>query len=276
MVLEKDYLDEDPIMNSQIYYCASFCTIGDTQKKEIVQELSKKHMYSYDKINSIITDFMNIENPKRALKVRGSFRTMKEAEKRSEMLRMNDPDFHIFVGEVGKWCHFNPDPNCIEKEDYTEEGLNNLVKGYKVEKMKSKQHFEQRKRDMMEKAMQEGTPEGQEMLMKEKEPIQVVENRLENTMQAIDEYKEKIADAERLYKLYSEKLTMMKQQEADGEKFPTMDEITDTIKKRDLPDLSTIDLEKEVAEIETLDSDTKEDLEAIRSIEANRDYDKIR
>ena len=38
----------------------------------------------------------------RGLKIRGVYNTQEEANKRAEYLQKIDPNFHVFVGEVGK------------------------------------------------------------------------------------------------------------------------------------------------------------------------------
>ena len=61
---------------------------------------------------------------------------------------------------------WSTDKNCIKNKVQ--------LKGYKQNRMKTKQHYDQRKRDMMEKAIQEGTPEGQQQLMQADEPVEAV------------------------------------------------------------------------------------------------------
>ena len=41
-----------------------------------------------------------------------------------------DPNFNIYVGEVGKWLPFNPDVNGIQNNEYLNEGLNDMMKAY--------------------------------------------------------------------------------------------------------------------------------------------------
>ena len=43
-----------------------------------------------------------------------------------------DNTFHVFVGQVGFWLPWDPEPSNISDEEYTESQLNDLVKNYKL------------------------------------------------------------------------------------------------------------------------------------------------
>ena len=67
----------------------------------------------------------------RGLKVRGVFGNQEEAVARSKKLQRNDPIHNIFVGELGKWLPWDPEPKDIAEQEYAEDQLNQLMKGYK-------------------------------------------------------------------------------------------------------------------------------------------------
>ena len=83
----------------------------------------------------------------RGLKVRGTYSSQQEAIARSKKLQRSDPIHNIFVGEVGKWLPWDPDPNSVNEQEYAEDQLNTLMKKYK-ENEESRQEFynEQRKK----------------------------------------------------------------------------------------------------------------------------------
>ena len=124
---EIDCLSEDPVLSGQKYVCLSFI---------LPDNLKKKDGSSYDV---------------RGIKVRGVFETMEEAQKRCEQIRKFDPNFHVFVGEVGKWLPWNDNPENAKKEDYANKELNKLMNDYLSEQAKAKEYHEVRKRDMIEK-----------------------------------------------------------------------------------------------------------------------------
>ena len=93
----------------------------------------------------------------RGLKVRGVFGTKEEADKRAEDLQKMDPDFDVFVGEVGKWLPWDPDPNSVTDQVYQEKGLNDLVKGYK-ENLEKTKHLQKLRTEEAKAANKEQVP----------------------------------------------------------------------------------------------------------------------
>jgi len=67
----------------------------------------------------------------RGLKIRGVFGSQEEAIAKSKKLQRNDPIHNIFVGELGKWLPWDPNPKDIAEQEYAEDQLNQLMKGYK-------------------------------------------------------------------------------------------------------------------------------------------------
>jgi hypothetical protein len=101
----------------------------------------------------------NFQTSIRGLKVRGVFDTLDEAKNRSEFLKKVDNKFDIFIGQVGCWCPWSPNPNDLQNQEYSETQLNTLMKKYK-ENMENKDIvFEQRKQqhiDIAKKSVSEG------------------------------------------------------------------------------------------------------------------------
>jgi len=67
----------------------------------------------------------------RGLKVRGVYASQAEAVARSKKLQRLDKVHNIFVGEVGKWLPWDPEPGEVSEQEYAEEQLNTLMKKYK-------------------------------------------------------------------------------------------------------------------------------------------------
>jgi len=94
--------------------------------------------------NWVCVSFLSPEGIKncsiRGLKIRGVYETKEQANKRADELKAEDEDFHVFVGEVGKWLAWDPDPNSVEDQQYQEKELNDLMKAYRdnLEKTKKK------------------------------------------------------------------------------------------------------------------------------------------
>jgi chromosome segregation ATPase len=123
-----DYLDEDPVISTQKY-----CVISVLTPKNFVDIDNKSTMYTF--------------------KVRGSYETVEEAQKRIQYLNSIDSNVNIYLAEVGKWCPFDDDPEKAKDAVYKDEELNRLMQGYKENQEKGKQLFEQRKAEMVAKAL---------------------------------------------------------------------------------------------------------------------------
>jgi len=85
----------------------------------------------------------------RGLKVRGVYASQEEAVARSKKLQRNDTLHNIFVGEIGKWLPWNPDPKDVAEQEYAEEKLNTLMKKYK-ENENAREEYEREKRSNMQ------------------------------------------------------------------------------------------------------------------------------
>ena len=101
--------------------------------------LIKKYVEKYGHKNCI-----------RAIKIRGSYRNLEQAQKRAKQLQQID-DFNVFVGEVGKWGPFNPiNINDVDAE-YLDDRLNELIHKNKEELCHKELLFNDRKRKLQNK-----------------------------------------------------------------------------------------------------------------------------
>ena len=95
------------------------------------------------------------------LKVRGVYDTRREADLSTKNLQRKDQSFDVFVGQVGYWLPWDPDGNKLEDQEYLNNDLNNLVKGYKSNDtkkicfIKSKKLKERRKQCLLVKDYEE-------------------------------------------------------------------------------------------------------------------------
>ncbi len=121
-----DALTEDPPIPNQSWFCVSFLS------PEGIQNCSL-----------------------RSLKVRGSYSSRQEAEDRADYLRKHDPDYDIFVGEIGKWCPWDPDPNSQEAGEtiHHDAKMQELHKNYLENKKKAAIQEAERKREMTQEAV---------------------------------------------------------------------------------------------------------------------------
>lgn len=123
-----DYLVEDSINPSnQKYVCISFLT----PEKE-------------DKITLS------------GIKIRGCFEDYDEACKHAKKLQEVDEYFNVYVGEVGKWLPFDPNPDSefVKDSEYANDKLNDIMKKYQENQEKSKLFHEHQKNEQIKKNLQ--------------------------------------------------------------------------------------------------------------------------
>jgi hypothetical protein len=118
-----DYLKEDKPIPGQLWVCMSFLSPEGIKNCSI-----------------------------RGIKVRGVFNSKQEADEHAKELQKIDSDFHVFVGEMGKWLPWDPEPNDVADQHYYEKELNDLMKGYKDNLQKASKVQEERKEQMIKNA----------------------------------------------------------------------------------------------------------------------------
>ena len=89
------------------------------------------------------------------MKIRGVFEQQSEAVDYIKRLIRIDPTFDIFVCEMYNWCLVPPDPEMITNQTYQDETLNTIIGEYRKNQIYAKEHFEERKREMVEQAADE-------------------------------------------------------------------------------------------------------------------------
>lgn len=117
-----DYLTEDTILpRDQKFICMSF--LSDKDKKTSLS----------------------------GIKLRGAFNTYEEACEHAKKLQSIDQYFNVFVGEMGKWLPFdpNPDSELVNDSQYANAELNTMMKSYIENQEKSKIFHEQRKQELV-------------------------------------------------------------------------------------------------------------------------------
>ena len=89
------------------------------------------------------------------MKIRGVFELQTEAVDYIKRLIRIDPTFDIFICEMYNWCLVPPDPEMISNQTYKNETLNNIIGEYRKNQIYAKEHFEERKRELVEQAADE-------------------------------------------------------------------------------------------------------------------------
>ena len=89
------------------------------------------------------------------MKIRGVFDQQQEAIEYVKRLIRIDPTFDIYVCDMYNWCLVPPDPEQIANQQYQDETLNSIISEYRKNQIYAKEHFEERKRELMEQAADE-------------------------------------------------------------------------------------------------------------------------
>lgn len=179
---------EDVLKNKECYYFSKFLskfgkdvnTLFDGIKnkypeaEDLIKTVKTNHAYIFDEnemneqynffksVNGseIEADFHknnNFQTSMRGIKIRGVFDTIDEAKNRSQFLKKVDNKFDIYIAQVGCWIPWNPNPNDLQDQEYSETQLNTLMKQYKKNMENRDEVFEARKTECINK--QASSPE---------------------------------------------------------------------------------------------------------------------
>jgi hypothetical protein len=123
---------------------------------EKVAEMYEDWKYSREEdLESEFQEKNDFHTTMRGVKVRGVYDTHREATVRAQVLQRRDPNFHVFVGQVGYWLPWDPTADKIQEQEYQESQLNTLVKKYNENIEQRNDHFEEVKREKLEKIRKE-------------------------------------------------------------------------------------------------------------------------
>jgi hypothetical protein len=172
-----DYLEVDGSIPGQNYVCLSFVSPENImESKEAfkvskflqsyckdqdlnLDEVMKKYTdYTYKYQDELQKDFderNKFQTNIRGLKVRGTYSTRDEAEKRAKSLQSLDSDFHVFVGQVGYWLPWDPCADKVQEEHYINDQLNEMMEKYKENNINRDIFYEEEKREKIKAAKEE-------------------------------------------------------------------------------------------------------------------------
>jgi hypothetical protein len=92
------------------------------------------------------------------LKVRGVYDTYNEALNRAKTLQKLDPSFNVYVGQVGFWLPWDPEPHAVADQEYADEQLNTLMKKYRENEATRDELYAAEKVSRMGNAKVKGAP----------------------------------------------------------------------------------------------------------------------
>jgi len=203
---------EDVIRNKEVYYLEKYLSkfsmdvtnlfdnlcLKYPEQEDMLKQIRENHLHllngeelerdfkffkqqSSEQVEKDYLENNNFQTSIRGIKVRGVFETLKEAQVRAELLRRTGDKFDIFVGQVGVWCPWSPNPDDVQEQEYAETQLNTLVKNYRENMNLRDEFYAKRKEEKiadaqvkLQKALEKKDPwvERKEM---EKTEVQVEE-----------------------------------------------------------------------------------------------------
>ncbi len=135
---------EQMVESTENYVRKSLKEITDTKINEDYDDFLYKNR---TKLEDEFYAQNNFRTTVRGLKVRGVYGAQQEAVNRAKKLQRTDPIHNIFVGEVGKWLPWDPNPNDVSDQEYAEDQLNTLMKKYK-ENEEAREEFQKEQRKL--------------------------------------------------------------------------------------------------------------------------------
>lgn len=206
---------EDVLVNKEAYMFNKFITKFSEDMTKLLDGISEKYSDSKDFVNSVKENNAFIFNPKdmseqygfyksvnnqeletsyhrdnnfvtsiRGIKVRGVFDTIEEAKNRSEFVKKIDNKFNIYIAQVGCWCPWSPNPDCLENQEYAETQLNTLMKEYKKNMTDKDVIFENRKSSLFTAGAEAGNSNIENEIVSITEGTEAVGASIENAMDA--------------------------------------------------------------------------------------------
>lgn len=258
--IDEDFLEVDARIPGQNYVCLSFVSpekmlakkeIFKTTKflhyifneknktaSDIRSKMEESRNITYDYVDELYKDWVLSRNQEleqdfyeasdyqttvRGLKVRGVYDTIREANKKATILRRKDPNFNVYVAQVGYWLPWDPECQDIENQEYQEGELNNLMKKYKENVENRDVMYEKMKEDRIKAAKEEVK---KKKLEKDKKVIKIDTEKTEtskinNLRTMLNEIDENVYETEqKKFKMTEEEDIKIKELEDNNDKEP--------------------------------------------------------
>lgn len=201
---EIDYLEVDKPIPGQNFVCMSFISpekiikeknafyakkflnkISEDLNLEIKDIEEKYQDFIYNHEEEIEKEFNENNNnltSVRGLKIRGTYNTKREADVRAQVLQRLDKNFHVYVGQVGYWLPWDPNPDRIADNQYMEKELQNLVKSYNENQMEKDIFYKDQVKKRKDQIIKENLEKKENNSNKENDTKQeeIIENLMNN------------------------------------------------------------------------------------------------
>jgi len=289
----EDFLEADPKIPGQNFVCLSFVSPDKVLKQKEMQFMTKflEHLFNsddqytndmkdkmmnkevkvdYDTVKNFYDDWLFTRKDKlesefyeesefrttiRGLKIRGTYDTHKEANIRAQVLRRKDPNFNVFVGQVGSWLPWDPECEQVPEQEYQEEMLNELVKKYQENLDNRDNMYDQLKEEQIKKAREELRAKKAKLAEEQQEEIK--ESSAEDKKK-IEELREIVDESDKQYYDNMKKAQAQKNQSQVQEQNENMNDVSiSDVPETEMNEMSISD--EQNFQSETINSLEKED-----------------
>jgi hypothetical protein len=117
---------------------------GDINKTKIAEAYDDFMYANKAKLEDEFYALNEFRTSVRGMKVRGVYGNPKEAELKAKKLQSKDKYHNIFIGDVGKWLPWDPQPHEVKEQEYAQDELNTLMRKYKENEDNRDKYFEER------------------------------------------------------------------------------------------------------------------------------------
>jgi hypothetical protein len=141
-ICRKNYLKVDDVMSNYTAFIQK--NRSEVTRTKIVEAYDDFMYANKKKLEDEFYSSNNFQTSMRGVKVRGVFGNTKEAELKAKKLQGKDKYHNIFLGEVGKWTPWDPNPHEVQDQEYSNDQLNTLMSKYKENEDSREKFFEER------------------------------------------------------------------------------------------------------------------------------------
>jgi hypothetical protein len=125
-------------------------------KTDTLQEAYERYMLLHKtKLEDEFHAASHFQTSIRGLKCRGVYSNYEQATARAQALHKKDPYFNVYVAEMGAWLPWDPEPEEVQDQQYSNEQLNKLMGAYRENAAKRDAFFEEEKRQKIASATEE-------------------------------------------------------------------------------------------------------------------------
>ena len=177
MTEQEDFLEVDSQIPGQNYCCLSFLSPEKIMKdknafyitqflksyckdKKIefsdIEKEYKDFAYKHvDKLQKDYDESCDFKTNIRGVKVWGVYDSRREAESRAKKLHMMEPNFHVFIGQVGYWLPWDPEADRVNDEVFLNSQLNDMMGKYKDNEVNKDMFYAEQKIEKMKSAKED-------------------------------------------------------------------------------------------------------------------------